>query len=202
MNFECLTVNSQIETPNISMRNVKQGSVLISEPFLGDPNFERSVVLICEHETTQGSFGLILNQTSNLFLADVLEENIYPDIPLFVGGPVQHNTLHYLHRRPDVIDGGIEVLDGVVWGGNFQQVKELLNNGVLSPKDIRCFIGYSGWEIDQLVNELKKDSWIVSKTTADVIFDTPAENFWRSILKDMGGDFKVMANYPIDPRLN
>ncbi|MEA5460096.1 YqgE/AlgH family protein [Arcicella sp. LKC2W] len=184
------------------MRNISKGTVLISEPFLGDPNFERSVVLICEHETTQGSFGLILNQTSKLFLADVLEENIYPDIPLFVGGPVQHNTLHYLHRRPDVIDGGIEIMKGVTWGGNFQQVKELLNNGVLSAKDIRCFIGYSGWEIDQLNNELKKDSWIVSKTTADVIFDTPAETFWRSILKEMGGDFKVMANYPIDPRLN
>lgn len=185
-----------------AMRNVKQGSVLISEPFLGDPNFERSVVLICEHETTQGTFGLILNQTSNLLLADVLEENIYPDIPLLVGGPVQHNTLHYLHRRPDLIDGGVEIMEGVTWGGNFTQVKELLNNGVLSPNDIRCFIGYSGWEIDQLVSELKKDSWIISETTADVIFDTPAEKFWRNLLKDMGGDFKVMSNYPIDPRLN
>ena len=184
------------------MRNVKQGSVLISEPFLGDPNFERSVVLICEHETTQGTFGLILNKTSNLLLADVLEENIYPDVPLFVGGPVQHNTLHYLHRRPDLIDGGVEIMNGVIWGGNFSQVKELLNNGVLMPNDIRCFIGYSGWEIDQLVGELKKDSWIISETTADVIFDTPAKNFWRSLLKDMGGDFKVMSNYPIDPRLN
>jgi len=184
------------------MRNVQQGSVLISEPFLGDPNFERSVVLICEHETTQGTFGLILNQTSNLLLADVLEENIYPDVPLFVGGPVQHNTLHYLHRRPDLIDGGVEIMNGLTWGGNFNQVKELLNNGVLSPNDIRCFIGYSGWEIDQLVGELKKDSWIISQTTADVIFDTPTNSFWRSILKDMGGDFKVMSNYPIDPRLN
>ena len=184
------------------MKNISNGSLLISEPFLGDPNFERSVVLICEHETTNGSFGLVLNQTSHLQLADVLEENIYPDVPLFVGGPVQHNTLHYLHRRPDVIDGGIEVMKGVVWGGNFQQVKELLNNGVLSPNDIRCFIGYSGWSSEQLEKEMKKDSWIVAKTTADVIFDTPTENFWRSILKDMGGDFKVMSNYPIDPRLN
>jgi putative transcriptional regulator len=115
---------------------------------------------------------------------------------------VQHNTLHYLHRRPDLIDGGVEIMNGVTWGGNFTQVKELLNNGVLSPNDIRCFIGYSGWEIDQLVGELKKDSWIISETTADVIFDTPPKNFWRSLLKDMGGDFKVMSNYPIDPRLN
>ena len=129
------------------MRNVKQGSVLISEPFLGDPNFERSVVLICEHETTQGTFGLVLNQTSNLLLADVLEENIYPDVPLQVGGPVQHNTLHYLHRRPDLIDGGVEIMDGVTWGGNFSQVKELLNNGVLSPNDIRRLLSCSCHEL-------------------------------------------------------
>ena len=70
------------------MKNVTKGSILISEPFLKDPHFGRSVVLICEHETNQGSFGLILNQTSNLNLDDVLEENIYPDVPLFVGMPV------------------------------------------------------------------------------------------------------------------
>ena len=184
------------------MQNISHGSLLISEPFLTDPNFNRSVVLICEHETTNGSFGLILNQISNLQLADVLEENIYPDVPLYVGGPVQHNTLHYIHRRPDVIDGGVEILNGIMWGGNFQQVKELLNNGVLSPNDIRCFIGYSGWSIDQLDKEMRKDSWIISKATEDVIFDTPTENFWRNILKNMGGEFKVIANYPIDPRLN
>lgn len=184
------------------MRNVTKGSLLISEPFLGDPNFERSVILMCEHETTQGSFGLILNQVSSLNLDDVLEQNIYPDIQLYVGGPVQHNTLHFIHRRPDLIDGGIELLKGVMWGGNFEQVKSLLNNGVLASQDIKCFIGYSGWEIDQLDAELKKDSWIISKATENIIFDTPIDNFWRSILKEMGGDFKVMANYPSDPRLN
>jgi putative transcriptional regulator len=186
----------------ITMRNVTKGSLLISEPFLGDPNFERSVILMCEHETTQGSFGLILNQVSSLNLDDVLEQNIYPDIQLYVGGPVQHNTLHFIHRRPDLIDGGIELLKGVMWGGNFEQVKSLLNNGVLASQDIKCFIGYSGWEIDQLDAEVKKDSWIISKATENIIFDTPIDNFWRSILKEMGGDFKVMANYPSDPRLN
>ena len=102
-------------------RNVNRGNLLISEPFLGDPNFERSVVLICEHYNSYGSFGLVLNQTSNLVLADVLEENVYPDVPLFIGGPVQQNTLHFVHRRPDLIDGDQELLRGVFWGGNFEQ---------------------------------------------------------------------------------
>ncbi|WP_026997806.1 YqgE/AlgH family protein [Flectobacillus major] len=183
-------------------RNVRSGNLLISEPFLGDPNFERSVVLICEHDNLHGSFGLVLNQESNLLLADVLDDNIYPDIPLYVGGPVQQNTLHYVHRRPDLIDGGQELVKGLIWGGNFKQVKVLLNNGVLSPNDIRCFIGYSGWSGGQLDGELKQDSWIVSPATSELIFDTPIQDFWRNILKKMGGDFKVMANYPTDPRLN
>lgn len=183
-------------------RNVNRGNLLISEPFLGDPNFERSVVLICEHHNSYGSFGLVLNQTSNLVLADVLEENVYPDVPLFIGGPVQQNTLHFVHRRPDLVDGGQELLNGVVWGGNFEQVKRLLNNGVLHPEDIRCFLGYSGWSGEQLKNELEQDSWIVASATSEMVFDTPSDSFWRTVLKGMGGDFKVMANYPTDPRLN
>ena len=176
--------------------------LLISEPFLGDPNFERSVVLMCEHEAGYGSFGLVLNQTSELKLDDVLDDNIYPDIPLFIGGPVQHNTLHYFHRRPDLIDGGVEIMDGLTWGGDFEQIKRLLNSSVLSPDDIRCFIGYSGWDEGQLNDELRQDSWMVSKTSSDFVFNTPVDQFWRSILKTMGGDFKVIANYPTDPRLN
>ncbi len=183
-------------------RKVISGSLLISEPFISDPNFERSVVLICAHDDTDGTFGLILNQVSELFLADVLEDNIYPDVPLYIGGPVQQNTLHYIHRRPDLVEGGKELVKGLFWGGNFAQMKIHLNNGVLHPNDVRCFVGYSGWEEGQLDGELKQDAWIVSQTNTSFIFDTPSEDFWRSILKTMGGDFKVMANYPTDPRLN
>ncbi|MFC0185872.1 YqgE/AlgH family protein [Pseudarcicella hirudinis] len=141
---------------------IVKGCLLISEPFLKDPNFERSVVLICDHNE-QGSFGLVLNHKMSLHLDDVLEENIYPDIPLFAGGPVQPNTLHFIHNRPDVIEGGTEILEGLYWGGKFEDVKKLLNNGVLTAQDIRCFIGYSGWDSGQLAGELKQDSWIVSK---------------------------------------
>jgi putative transcriptional regulator len=183
-------------------RIIKSGSLLISEPFLGDPHFNRSVIVICEHNEMQGSFGLVLNQTSKHLLADVMEDNIYPDIPLGTGGPVGQNTLHFLHRRPDLIEGGIEITKGVFWGGNFQKVKELLNNSALLPKDIRCFIGYSGWSAGQLTEELKKDSWYIGKADSDTIFEIPTNGLWRSVLKNMGGDFKVIANYPVDPSLN
>lgn len=180
---------------------LKNGNLLIAEPFLGDKNFERSVVLVCEHDA-KGSFGFVLNQTTDVLLADVLEQNIYPDIPLFIGGPVEQNTLHFIHRRADLIEKSVQIKEGLYWSGNFEQVIELLNVGALLAQDIRFFVGYSGWGAGQLDMELKKDSWIISQTPPDFIFETESKGFWRAVLKLMGGKFKVLANYPIDPRLN
>lgn len=179
---------------------VTNGSLLIAEPYLGDTNFERSVVLVCEH-SKEGTFGLVLNQTTNLHLSDVIED-VYADYPLFLGGPVQQNTLHYLHRRPDLIDGSIRVGEGLYWSGNFEQVKQAVNIGMLPEADIRFFVGYSGWDEGQLDGELAEKTWIIAKGESEFLFDTPADQFWRGVLKSMGGEFKAKANYPVDPRLN
>ncbi|WP_420155655.1 YqgE/AlgH family protein [Siphonobacter sp.] len=180
---------------------VTRGSLLLAEPFLGDENFERSVVLICEHNE-QGTFGLVLTQTTELLLDDVIEDDIYPDVPLFVGGPVEKNTLHYIHRRPDLIEGSTELQDGLFWSGDFEQIKKLLNLGSLPAGDIRFFIGYSGWGEGQLSDELNRDSWIVSNTRPGQLFDCPTDQLWRSTLRDMGGAYRVLSHYPTDPRLN
>jgi putative transcriptional regulator len=184
---------------------IARNSLLIAEPFLGDANFERSVVLICEHTDDDGSFGLILNQTTTLHVSDVIDD-VYADIPLFVGGPVQPDTLHYLHRRPDLIDNSIRLGEGLYWSGDFGQVKQALNIGTLTEADARFFIGYSGWEAGQLHRELDEKAWIMTRTNsgsdANFLFDTPPDQLWRGILKRMGGQYKVLSNYPVDPRLN
>lgn len=177
-----------------------KGKILIAEPFLGDKNFERSVVLLCEH-SFQGSFGLVLNQLTNLKLDDVIE-NIYSDLPLYLGGPVENNTLHFIHRLGNQIDGTVDIGNGIYWSGDFEQVKTLINIGKIPENDIRLFVGYSGWSGGQLENEMKQNSWILSDADASLIFDTPSKNFWREVLKRMGGQYKVLSNYPTDPRLN
>lgn len=177
-----------------------KGKLLIAEPFLGDPNFERSVVLLCEHNEN-GSFGFVLNQQTNLKLEDVIDD-VYADFPLFLGGPVEQNTLHFIHRLGDIIDGTIDIGNGLYWTGDFDSVRSLLNIGKIKENDIRLFIGYSGWSEGQLESEMKRNSWIVSETDANFIFDTPTDQFWRSVLKRMGGEYKVLSNYPTDPRLN
>jgi putative transcriptional regulator len=184
------------------MKNeVHKGDFLIAEPFLGDPNFERSVIILCEHND-QGSFGLVVNQETELMLGDVLEETIYQDFPLFLGGPVENNTLHFLHRRPDLINGGVAIQENLYWGGDFEQVKTCLNLNQISQEEIRFFAGYSGWGAYQLSEELTQKAWIVTSANADFLFKTPAQNFWREVLRQMGGEYRSIAHYPVDPSLN
>ena len=94
----------------------KKGDLLISEPFLADPNFERTVIFLCEHNE-EGSFGFILNKRSLLRLDEVLEDLPEAEVDLYVGGPVQQNSLHFLHQASSVIDGGVEIVPGISWGG-------------------------------------------------------------------------------------
>ena len=185
---------------NIPSSSVTSGSLLIAEPYMGDTNFERSVVLVCEHNSL-GTFGLVLNQPTSIHLDDVIDD-IRAELPLFVGGPVQQNTLHFLHRRPDLIDGSVPVVDGLYWSGDFDQIKQAVNVGTLTERDARFFIGYSGWDAGQLADELTQKAWIVSHIDADFLFDTPTGEFWRGVLKRMGGEYKAIAHYPVDPRLN
>ncbi len=179
----------------------EKGKLLISEPFLPDPNFERTIILLCENNS-EGSFGFVLNKPSLANVSDVMDDIKDYNTPAMVGGPVQQDTLHYLHRCPG-IDDAVEILDGVYWGGNFERVLFLLDSKQLPHKDIRFFLGYSGWSAGQLEEELDNDSWIVSdQASEELIFDTEPDAMWKKTLKIMGGRFSVYSNYPKDPRLN
>ncbi len=181
--------------------NPEKGKLLISEPFLPDPNFERTIILLCENNS-EGSFGFVLNKPSLANVSDVMDDIKNYDTPALVGGPVQQDTLHYLHRRRDVVDA-VEILEGVYWGGSFEKVLFLLETKQLAHKDIKFFLGYSGWSPGQLDEELEQDSWIVSdQASEELIFDTEPDDMWKKTLKVMGGRFSVYSNYPKDPRLN
>lgn len=179
----------------------EKGKILVSEPYLPDPNFERTIILLCEHNE-DGSFGFIMNKPSLAKLGDVMQDLSGFDAPVFIGGPVQQDTLHYIHRL-EGIDDAIEVMDGIYWGGNFDQIVSLIETKQVASTDIKFFLGYSGWSAGQIDEELKEDSWIVSdKVNEELLFDINAEAMWQYALKRMGGRFSVYSNYPQDPRLN
>lgn len=179
----------------------EKGRLLISEPFLPDPNFERTVVLLCEHNE-EGSFGFVLNKPSILKVNEVMENMTDLDNEVYVGGPVQQDTLHFIHRHT-VLENAVEIVDRIFWGGAFENLMLLYESRQISGKDIRFFLGYSGWGPGQLESELEQDSWIVCDYVTDqLLFDTGSDIMWRKALENMGGRFSVYSNYPVDPRLN
>jgi putative transcriptional regulator len=179
----------------------KKGCILVSEPFLPDPNFERTIILLCEHNA-EGSFGFVLNKPSQAKIIDLIEGMKNFDATVYVGGPVQQDTLHYIHRF-DTLEDAVEIGDGIYWGGNFEQLNLMLLSQQVEVADLKFFLGYSGWSEGQLEEELKANSWIVSDQVDEkLIFETDAEVMWQKALKAMGGRFSVYSNYPVDPRLN
>ncbi len=178
-----------------------KGTLLIANPFLKDPNFIRTVIFLCEN-VKEGTFGFVLNKQFQKTLDELIPDLEMPAFPVYSGGPVQPDSLHFLHQYPDLISGGVEVFDGVYWGGNFESLQIHLRNNDISRDKIRFFIGYSGWTEGQLDTEMKEDSWITVKATRKLIFETSAEETWKESLHFLGGDYKMMANYPIDPQLN
>ncbi len=178
-----------------------KGCILVSEPYLPDPNFERTIILLCEHNE-EGSFGFVLNKPSQARIGDVMDSIKEFDAQVYVGGPVQQDTLHYIHRVQNLEDA-IEVSEGIYWGGNFEQLNSLLDSKQIAAHDLKFFLGYSGWSEGQLDEELKANSWIVSgQVDEKLIFETDADIMWQKALKAMGGRFSVYSNYPVDPRLN
>ena len=180
----------------------ERGDLLISEPYLPDPNFERTVVFICEHDDN-GTFGFVLNNKAQVGLKELIDEaGDYP-AKLYLGGPVEHDTLHFLHREASLAGSSREVVPGVYWGGDFNKLSEMMNTRSIHPEDVKFYIGYSGWAAGQLLDELKAKSWIVFKgTTSKMIFDWSNHDLWEACLKTMGGKYRLMSNYPKDPRMN
>lgn len=183
------------------MNPIQPGIFLISDPFLNDPNFRRTVILLCDH-SDEGSVGFVLNKHMNLSLQDVLQDAEGLNWPLYEGGPVQQDTLHFLHRRPDLVEGSMEITKDIYWGGDFPQVLELLNQEAFGKDDIRFFVGYSGWSKDQLENELNEKSWITRDALTPLVFTHDTQRIWPASLSDLGGEYSRMVHYPIDPQLN
>ena len=181
--------------------NPQKGKILISEPFLNNPEFRRSIILLSEHNEN-GSIGFILNKPTKLKLNQVIDD--FPDFeaPIYLGGPVQINTLHFIHRAGEIVDGSTEISDGLYWGGNFEYLKLLIEAKQVEPNDFRFFIGYSGWDEGQLEDELKLNSWIVTATSIENIFSEEPDKLWREILKHMGKKFAILASFPENPSVN
>lgn len=168
-----------------------------------DPEFMRSVVLLCEHQPTEGTMGYVLNQPTNLLLSDVLQDLPQAGFPLFLGGPVGHDAIHFIHRCADRIPESMDLGNEIYWGGNFETLKILLENEQIAAHEIKFFLGYSGWDPGQLDREMTENSWMVcTQYNPELAFEHESENLWKEAVIAMGPKYAHVANFPIDPRMN
>ncbi len=179
----------------------EKGKLLVSEPFLHDPFFKRAVILLTEHNA-DGTVGFILNKPINVKLHEAIDDFPKFDADLYLGGPVQRDSLYYIHTLGDTIAESVEVFKGIYWGGNFEVLKVLIKNKKVNPSELRFFMGYTGWGSKQLAGELKKQSWIVTKAKIKYIMDTDPNVLWEELLKKQGKDYAMLASFAEYPSLN
>ena len=182
--------------------NLQKGHLLIAEPsIIGDLSFNRSIILIADHNP-EGSIGFILNKPLDFTLQDLIPEIEIP-FEVYNGGPVEQDNLYYVHKTPELIPNSIEISYGLYWGGDFQKVTELIKKDQLKGEDIRFFLGYSGWETNQLTSELRSNTWILSENMhRKQIIEKVNTSFWKEKMLELGGDYSIWSNAPENPAYN
>ena len=185
----------------ISNKLVK-GQLLIAEPTsLGDVSFNRSVVLLADHNN-EGSVGFIINKPLKYTIHDLIPE-ISANFRIYNGGPVEQDNLYFIHNIPELIPNSIEISNGIYWGGDFDSTRDLINEGKIHKNNIRFFLGYSGWEAHQLEDEMTSNSWIISENNLqNKIIGKSTTDFWKEKILELGGEYLIWSNAPENPTLN
>lgn len=176
------------------------GTLLIAEPFLQEPLFGRSVILICHHDD-QGSFGLILNKPAANPFSEEDQDHPLVHFPFFAGGPVESNSMFYIHSLPDIPEA-VPVKDGIFWQGDYHALLGAIEDEQFRPDTGKLLVGYAGWSEGQLQEELEREDWMVYNGSISGIFEIEADQMWKRLLENMGPYYKMISNFPIDPSLN
>jgi putative transcriptional regulator len=180
--------------------NLQTGKILIAEPFSRSEYFKKAIVLLTEHGPN-GTVGFILNKFVSFRMHDLMYNFPEFDVPVSIGGPVRADSVHFLHTVGDMIPNNQHVIGNIYWGGDIEIAKILISEKLIQPNQIRFFMGYSGWDIGQLENEIQDEHWILSQTSEKNIMET-GENIWEDVLSNWGEKYRFWKNVPIDPIYN
>lgn len=134
------------------------GKLLKATAALIGTNFENAVILITDYNDN-GATGFVINKVFARILNELEEFKHSPAFPLYEGGPVDTEHLFFIHRRPDIVEEGKAIGDGIYFGGNFKQAITAINNKSLTVSDIKIFVGYCGWNAGELEAEIAEGSW-------------------------------------------
>ncbi|CAI8273227.1 MAG: Uncharacterised protein [Owenweeksia sp. TMED14] len=172
---------------------IERGDLLLSHPLISDLDFKNTVVLLVNKDKVAVT-GFILNNKSNFTLKDAFGEE-WPDLPLLIGGPVEQESLFYIHRSSNLIPKSEHICGDLYWGGDFRKMREALFNNKLKEQDILFFIGYSGWSLDQIMDEIKEESWALVKNYNLRNLEYK-NNFYNELRGHLPETFKIWSNTP------
>ena len=185
-------------------KNYEKGSLLIANPVLPDPNFSRTVILLCDHDE-QGSFGLVINRSTQLKAPDLFLNIIilksYNE-KVYLGGPVSQSMVFFLCRSPSAAGKLDEVCSGVYLGSNLETLESLYASLKNPEQDIRFYLGYSGWSSGQLAEEMEQNSWLVQKANEQFIFLDSESLIWPKAVNSLGEKYQYLTKAPVNPQWN
>ena len=178
------------------------GKVLVAEPFMMDAHFKRTVVLLADHHPEEGTVGFILNKKTAFKIPEVTADFGDFDADVYYGGPVDNNSMYFIHNVGELLEDSIKICRGVYWSGNYEKLKVLIDCKLIHSANIRFYIGYSGWTGGQLEEELKDPSWIISDMDTNFIFKTDPEKLWKDILDTKGYHYSAISQIGGDELMN
>jgi len=190
-----------------------KGQLLLDSGQLRGSFFQRTVVLICQHDP-EGAFGLVLNRATGSNVGDMIVADL-PEVlkghPLYLGGPVQPSALSFLHSENflaepaglPTVDIGSDgfVIPNLTLGHSLDELMEM-GESVSSTRKIKMFAGYAGWSPGQLEDEMKRNAWLTHPASLELVFDNDPAQLWQKILRDKGWKYKLLSQMPEDLSLN
>jgi putative transcriptional regulator len=178
-----------------------KGQLLLDGGKLSGSFFHRTVVLICQHDS-DGAFGLVLNRATGNKIGEMVVADMPDSLrekPLYLGGPVQPSALSFLHSDQFLLNAN--VIPNLNLGHSLDSLVEI-HESFSSTQQIRVFAGYAGWSAGQLDDEMRRDAWLVHPAALELVFNAKPEDLWRSILREKGLKYRLLADAPDDPSLN
>ena len=178
-----------------------KGKILLSSPnLLSDMIFYKSIILIVD-ETEKGLTGFILNRKSDLYITKDIKSTKKVKIDLFYGGPVSNNHYYLLKSENDHFES-IKIHKNLYWGNNLEYLFNQIEDGLIDKEDVIFFQGYSGWDSEQLDDEIENNSWIVLENGIENTFEYKESKSWNKIIKSLGKKYRIWSNSPDDISLN
>ncbi len=176
------------------------GQLLLAEPFMDDVYFNRTTILCCDIAAT-GAMGLVLNQPLKASINDLFDDLPPFNARFFEGGPVEQNSLFFIHKIP-FISNSVNLCEGVYEGGDFEEIKKLIANRKILSNQILFYVGCAVWDTGQLQEEMNDNSWVVANPTKELLFHPEVGTLWRRSMASLGGKYIALANAPVSPRFN